>query len=157
MIKRLSLFLVSGFILLFSLAPASAFAIDCTKEQPKTPAEAIQCGTDNSAGVQGGSNPSTTLENTVGNIVELISVIVGIAAVIMIIIGGLRYITSGGNQDKVKGAKSTIMYALIGLIVVALSQLIVRFVLREATTATSQPACVSGEWDSGPNQGKKCP
>jgi len=61
-------------------------------------------------------------------------VIVGIAAVIMIIVGGFRYITSGGNDASVTSAKNTILYAVIGLIVVALSQLIVRFVLGKLTT-----------------------
>ena len=47
----------------------------------------------------------------------------------MIIWGGFKYITSGGAQDKVKGAKDTLLYAIIGLIIVALAQVIVRFVL----------------------------
>lgn len=62
-------------------------------------------------------------------IINIISVIIGVIAVIMIIWGGFKYITSGGAQDKVKGAKDTLLYAIIGLIIVALAQVIVRFVL----------------------------
>jgi hypothetical protein len=51
----------------------------------------------------------------------------------MIVWGGLRYITSGGDSNKLSSAKNTIIYALIGLIIVALSQFIVRFVLAKAT------------------------
>jgi hypothetical protein len=47
----------------------------------------------------------------------------------MIIIGGLKYITSGGESSNVSGAKNTIIYAIVGLIVVALAQFIVHFVL----------------------------
>ena len=51
----------------------------------------------------------------------------------MIIFGGFRYITSGGNDNNVSSAKNTILYAVIGLVIVALSQFIVRFVLNTAT------------------------
>lgn len=61
--------------------------------------------------------------------------IVGIISVIMIIIGGLKYIMSGGDSGNVTGAKNTILYAIIGLVVVALAQVIVLFVLDKATSA----------------------
>jgi hypothetical protein len=66
-------------------------------------------------------------------VIQIFSVVAGIAAVIMIITGGLRYITSGGDSSKVSGAKNTILYAIIGLVIVALAQIIVRFVLDTAT------------------------
>lgn len=68
-------------------------------------------------------------------IINLLSVIVGVVAVVMIIIGGLRYITSGGSDTSVTGAKNTILYAIIGLIIVALAQVLVRFILRQVTQA----------------------
>lgn len=70
------------------------------------------------------------------NIVNIFSVVVGIVAVIMIIIGGFKYITSGGDSGNVTGAKNTILYAIIGLVVVALAQFIVKFVLGKATGLT---------------------
>lgn len=69
-------------------------------------------------------------------IINIMSTIVGVIAVIMIIIGGFRYITSGGDTTKVSGAKNTILYGLIGLVIVALAQIIVKFVLKNVT-ATS--------------------
>jgi hypothetical protein len=53
----------------------------------------------------------------------------------MIIFGGLRYITSGGNDSSVTGAKNTILYAIIGLIIVALAQVLVRFTLNKVTNS----------------------
>lgn len=72
------------------------------------------------------------VQNAVTTVVNLLSWIVGIVSVIMIIVGGFRYITSGGASDKVTGAKNTIIYAVIGLVIVALAQFIVNFVLDKA-------------------------
>ncbi len=72
-------------------------------------------------------------------VINLISLIVGVVSVIMIIIGGFKYITSGGDSGNVTSAKNTIMYALIGLVIVALAQLIVRFVLNR-TAGAADPA-----------------
>lgn len=68
-------------------------------------------------------------------VINLFSIIVGVISVIMIIIGGLKYITSGGDSGNVTGAKNTILYAVVGLVVVALAQFIVRFVLAKVSTA----------------------
>lgn len=73
--------------------------------------------------------------DVLARIINIISVIIGVVAVIMIIFGGFRYITSGGASEKVTAAKNTIMYAIIGLIIVALAQIIVRFVLKETSSA----------------------
>lgn len=77
------------------------------------------------------------LNSLVTDIVNIFSVIVGIVAVIMIIVGGFKYITSGGDSGNVTGAKNTILYAIIGLVVVALAQFIVKFVLSKATDVSS--------------------
>jgi heme/copper-type cytochrome/quinol oxidase subunit 2 len=73
----------------------------------------------------------------VATVVNILSVIVGVVAVIMIIFAGFRYVTSGGRDDAVKGAKNTILYAIIGLVIVALAQIIVHFVLAKTTDATT--------------------
>lgn len=82
-----------------------------------------------------GDDATTKINNLIRRVINLLSLIVGIVAVIMIIIGGLRYITSGGSDTGVTSAKNTILYAIIGLIIVALAQLLVRFVLRQVTEA----------------------
>lgn len=79
------------------------------------------------------SNVSTNnLYALAAKIVNIFSVIVGIIAVIMIIYGGFKYITSGGDSGNVSGAKNTLIYAIVGLIIVALAQFIVHFVLNTA-------------------------
>lgn len=74
-----------------------------------------------------------SVNNTVKLAINLFSAIVGIISVVMIIVGGIRYITSGGDSGNVTAAKNTILYAVIGLIVVALAQIIVKFVLSRFT------------------------
>lgn len=69
------------------------------------------------------------VNTTLTLVINIFSLIVGIVAVIMIIVGGLKYITSGGDSGNVTGAKNTIIYAIVGLVVVALAQFIVKFVL----------------------------
>lgn len=76
---------------------------------------------------------TANINGIIKTVINIFSVIVGVVAVIMIIIGGLRYITSGGDSGNVSGAKNTIIYAIIGLVVVALAQFIVQFVLNKVT------------------------
>lgn len=73
------------------------------------------------------------INSLIRRVINFLSLIVGVVAVIMIIIGGFRYITSGGSDTGVTSAKNTILYAIIGLIIVALAQLLVRFILRQVT------------------------
>jgi hypothetical protein len=54
--------------------------------------------------------------------------IVAAVSVIMLIVGGLRYVLSGGESSAVKGAKDTILYAIIGIVVAALAFAAVTFV-----------------------------
>ena len=68
----------------------------------------------------------------VSTVTNLLSLVVGAASVIMIIFGGFKFITSGGNADKTKAATKTITYALVGLAVVVLAQFLVKFVFSKA-------------------------
>lgn len=84
----------------------------------------------NSSGAQCNTQEAETQVNDiVKTIINIFSWVIGVVAVIMIIYAGFRYITSGGDQGGVKSAKDTILYAIIGLVVVVLAQTIVRFVL----------------------------
>lgn len=70
-----------------------------------------------------------SLSSVIKNIINIFSIIVGAVSVIMIIIGGFRYIISAGDSSGVSGAKNTILYAIVGLVIVLFAQVIVRFVL----------------------------
>jgi hypothetical protein len=92
--------------------------------------------TEDTSGADCNTTDATERVNSlIRTIVNLLSAVVGIVAVIMIIFGGLRYITSGGNDTSVTGAKNTILYAIIGLIIVALAQVLVRFTLSKVANS----------------------
>ena len=63
------------------------------------------------------------------NILNAVIAVAGIVAVIFIVKGGFDYMTSSGDAGKVQKAKQTILYAVIGLIICALSFAIVNFVI----------------------------
>jgi hypothetical protein len=81
-------------------------------------------------------NAGTNVNTMVATIINIFSWIVGVVSVIMIIWGGFKYITSGGESGGVTSAKNTILYAIVGLVIVALAQVIVKFVLQKATSST---------------------
>lgn len=63
------------------------------------------------------------------DIVNIILFVLGAIAVIMIVIGGVKYTTSNGDSSAVKSAKDTILYSVIGLVVAIMAYAIVNFVL----------------------------
>lgn len=88
--------------------------------------------------------------NTLGTVVNILSLVVGAVAIIAIINGGFKYIMSGGDATKVTNAKHTIIYALVGIVVVVLAQFIVRVVVTETSDASH--GCKSGQhFDSASN------
>jgi hypothetical protein len=82
------------------------------------------------------SAANTKITSILSTVINIFSLIVGAVSVIMIIIGGLRYITSGGEASNISSAKNTIIYAIVGLVVVALAQFLVHFVLGKVTATT---------------------
>lgn len=89
------------------------------------------CGGVGAAQGQGCVNSNNRITQTIRNIVGLFSVIIGIVAVIMIVIAGFKYITAGGDSGSIQSAKNTLIYAIVGLIIVAMAQYIVQFVLHK--------------------------
>lgn len=78
----------------------------------------------------------TSVNSIITTIVSILSIVVGVASVVMIIIGGLKYVTSNGDSGSVTSAKNTIMYALVGLVVAALAQGLVRFVFNKVKSTS---------------------
>lgn len=82
--------------------------------------------------------PGNSVTDTIKAVANLLIFIVGIIAVIMIIIGGIKYSTSNGEQSQIASAKNTILYAIIGLIVAFMSYAIVNFVSTNLNQATQE-------------------
>lgn len=95
--------------------------------------QGIQEGIDSA---QGKDVPTTLFggsDSIFTTVVNVLLFIIGAISVMMLIWGGIRYTTSGGNSSSVTAAKNTIMYAIIGLIVAFLAFAIVNWVLGAVT------------------------
>ena len=119
--KKLSAIIISVFAVVGLVALPLAVASTAQAQ----PAKSIQEGVN---GI-GGNESQPELEDGIKDIVNVLLFILGAIAVIMIIIGGIRYTTSNGDASNIKAAKDTILYAVIGLIVAILAYAIVNFVL----------------------------
>ncbi len=81
----------------------------------------------NFAGQSSGLNGDLPSQITV--ITNTLLLVIGLSAVIMLIIGGFRYVFSQGNEKAIGAAKDTILYSVIGIVVAILSYAIVNFVI----------------------------
>lgn len=140
--EKAQVFLASA-VLLFSMTAGAAF--------PAVSAYAAaepggSCTGDITGGIQGGINcakPKDAKANlfTEGGIFQTVTNIllflVGAISVIMLIIGGIRYVISGGDQAAVTSAKNTILYAIIGIVVAFLAFAAVSFVIAQLNKGTA--------------------
>ncbi len=81
-------------------------------------------------------------------ITNTILYIVGIIAVVMLIIGGIKYVISGGDSKKVTDAKNTVLYAIIGLVIAFLAFAIVNFVISALPSSSTDKKANEGEQTS---------
>ena len=142
MFKRIRNIIATSVIALSFVAPSALLVGSAAAFTPTPISNGLCEGVDatntvgnSAAGDQCLTDPGgrTDLQRIAQNVINIFSLVIGVIAVIMIIVGGLKYFTSGGDSGNITGAKNTILYALIGLVIVALSQIIVRFVLNKAT------------------------
>lgn len=118
---KTALLITLGFMPMALAAPAVVYA---------DAASGIQSGVDQAANQAGGQGtPSDQLATTIKNILNIMSGVAGVAAVAILIVAGIRFAASGGSETAVKSAKSSIVYAIIGIVLVALAQVIVHFVI----------------------------
>lgn len=87
-----------------------------------------QCGSNADAAVCKAQNEDNATD-MITIVINILLFIIGIIAVIMIIVGGIRYTLSNGNASSTKEAKDTILYAVIGLIIAMMAYAIVNFVV----------------------------
>ena len=76
-----------------------------------------------------GTAANTGIKSTLEFALNLISIIAGVIAVIMVVISGIKFMTSQGDPGQVSSARQSIIYAVVGVVIVALSQVIVNFVV----------------------------
>jgi hypothetical protein len=138
MIKKISRY----FLAVLSVVSISAvFAPGVSMAACTNIASNLQAGV-NSTGATGSCGSSGTLTGGIKNVAKTItvdfSIVIGAISVIMIIYAGFRYITSGGSSEHANSARNILMYAVIGLIIAVIAQLIVHLVINAASGIKGQ-------------------
>lgn len=112
------------------LVPAAALASTAYAACPSdsSPQGQVLSG----VGQTGGNCSDAPVNNVFQTAVQILSIVVGVAAIIAIIYAGFKYIASGGDANKVANAKNTLIYAIVGLAVAGLAQVLIHFVLSTA-------------------------
>jgi len=120
---------VFALVAVFAPIAPTANAADCgTASQGITAGISCAEGEGVPTELFGGSNSIFT------TVVNVLLFLIGAISVIMLIYGGIRYTTSGGNSASVTAAKNTILYAIIGLIIAFLAFAVINWVLGAVTT-----------------------
>lgn len=116
-----------------TLGIATAIMLPATSAQAACDANSqINNGINGGAScAQGSSIASPSLPDQIKNITNTLLLVIGAISVIMILIGGMRYVLSGGDEAGTRSAKDTILYSVIGLIIALLAYVIVNFVLKQ--------------------------
>lgn len=104
-------------ITLFFNAPAMAAGIDVLE------------GACSGGGNSEVCNSGGTLNDLWANIINALIYLIGAVAVVMIVISGFRYVTANGDQSQITGAKNTLIYSIVGLVLAIMAGGIVTFVL----------------------------
>lgn len=120
-------------LILASLAVVGVVATATATVPVISPAKAVNpygaCDASSSSAICKGKGESLS-EGFVKPTINIILWVVGVAAVIVIIVAGLKYVTSSGNPSAVSSAKTTILYAVIGLVIAITAYAIVNFVFK---------------------------
>lgn len=114
--------------LAFCLALGVVFCCNITSSQTLAFSLSMSDGASSARGI----DQATTLFGTTGIFTTVSNVmlfLVGAISVVMVIVGGLRYVISGGNTTNVGTAKNTILYAIVGLVISLLAYAIINFVI----------------------------
>ncbi len=120
--------LLLSLMLLSALAVLPARSVAAAELKPFQ--EACEQAPESEVCQAGNENPVSGSDGVLLRVVNILSFVVGVAAVLMVMLGGFKYITSAGDANSISSAKNTILYAIIGLIVFLLSQGIIAFVIR---------------------------
>lgn len=118
------LILVISVLATSTLAPLPALAaydplgkVNCTQA-----ADSAACN-------RPGTDPITGPDGILIKATNIIAIIAGVAAVIFLVLAGIKYITSNGAPDQISKAKESIIYALVGLVMIAISRAVIGFII----------------------------
>lgn len=121
---------IAGLMIAFGLMVAPAALVTSATTYAAPSCSGVDCITSGSGRAK---TSNATVNGTITNVTNVLLFLIGAVAVIMLVIGGFKYVTSNGNADQIKSAKNTVMYAIIGIVVAIMGFAIVRFVVTSLT------------------------
>lgn len=129
--KKILLSILTGFALAFLVLvlPVKLHAIDLLKpacQASGAGAKSSVCSDNNT----GGDNPLFGPSGLITILVQILTIIIGIAAVVTIVIAGLRMVTSSGDPNTAATSRKAIAYAVAGLVIALMSQAMITYVIR---------------------------
>jgi len=119
--------LLSSLFIVLALAGVTTLALGANSFAVVDPSAEVGKGVVGAGGDK--SDTGTALPKLIQDVVNVLLYVIGAVAVIMIVIGGIRYTTSNGDSSQVTSAKNTILYAVVGLVIALLAYAIVNFVV----------------------------
>jgi hypothetical protein len=129
MLKRwyVIIFAITGLLMPIGLAAGQAAAVSAVSN----------CGSDSAGGTpivcqelnKGRTSTTNPLITVIGAAISVLAYVIGIAAVVGVVVSGLRLITSNGDAGGVASARSALTYSLVGIVVAIFAQFIVVFIL----------------------------
>lgn len=127
--KKITALFISFFVCIFAFMPLATVAAAPFDEVCNTgvsSSSSTVCQSKNNA-----SNPISGPNGVIVKVIQFINLIIGVLAVFVIIISGLRMIASSGDPAIINSSRNGIMYALIGIAVAVTAQMIVTFVIKK--------------------------
>lgn len=115
--------LVASILPVSVLAPQSALAQDASSQAS---CKALKDINPNSTGCAASDGQVNKIIRVA---LQMLSIVAGVIAVIMVIVSGLKYVTSQGDSNQISSAKNSLIYAIVGIVVVVFAQIIVQFVV----------------------------
>ncbi len=125
---RLFILTLSIFVVSISLLQAnSSLVLACSNNN--SPSTNLALKGANELGSSCSGKNLTSSGGLVASVINILSYIAGVIVLFMVIFAGFRYISSAGDANKVNSAKNTLLYAIVGIVIIILAQVIVHFVI----------------------------
>lgn len=118
-----------GIVLLLAAPPVAVSAVGVFDDACNGQTDSATC---TSVVPANGANPLTGTNGILLKVAQIIAIIAGVSAVIVIIISGFSYMTADGDPQKAKKARDALVGALVGLFIIAIASVIVTFVVNNS-------------------------
>lgn len=137
MLHKLKLILISASAVITFTASTMGLAVYLSPTVSAQPVMASftnqACTGLNQVGGSGCGHGSSTISHLMTVVLNILSIVAGFIAVVMVIVSGIKFMTAAGDASQISSARQSLIYALVGIIVVAFSQFIVHFVIGKVT------------------------